>query len=66
MSDRLLSDYIGRLRADMDEQAHGSCRFPKADPFEHGVQVGKYQGMEGALKLLTSLIEEQDQQERSS
>lgn len=63
--DSFLAQYIGVLKDRMNELAHGSMDVPCKEPFEHGVFVGHYRGIQEALQLLESTIEEEDQQERS-
>ena len=60
----LLSNYIGELKSKMNDLAHGAAKLPKSKPFEHGVQVGNYQGLEAALRYLEALIEDDAERER--
>jgi len=47
---------ISELRDVLDEHAHAAMVVPKPDPFEHGLQVGKYYGAQAALKLLQDIL----------
>jgi len=39
---------------------------PKSDPFEHGVQTGRYQGLQLALETLESLLRDDLKEEQKS
>ena len=54
------------LQKALSEVAHASCAMPKADPFEHGVQVGVYRGLQAAIQRLEALIEDAAEKERIS
>ena len=64
-NDAFLGNYVRDLKAKIDELAHGAMERPAKDPFEHGVFVGTYRGLQEALMLLDAILEEQDQKERS-
>lgn len=66
LSNNLLSKLIVSLREAQDKQAHDSLRFPKSDPFEHGRQVGTYQGISQALDILEGVVEADALAERNS
>jgi hypothetical protein len=40
--------------------------FPKADPFEHGVQVGIYSGLLDALSIIDAVLSKDEEAERNS
>lgn len=56
--------FIVRLKEEQTVQAQGGMLYPKSEPFEHGVQVGIYQGMEKALELLRAILRD-DEDERN-
>ena len=39
---------------------------PKADPFEHGVQAGKYQGVQLALDIIENILRDENEKELSA
>lgn len=53
---------MAKLNDERDEQAHGAMNYPKSDPFEHGVQVGLYRGLQKAQELLQQMLEEEKEQ----
>lgn len=64
LRDSFLAKYIGTLKAAMNDTAHGGCKLPKADPFEHGIQAGRYQGLQEALTLLEAEIEDEAEKDK--
>jgi hypothetical protein len=44
------------LRQLMDESAKAGMDRPKKEPFEHGVEVGKYQGMARAVQEMDAVL----------
>lgn len=60
MSDPVVK-FIAEARRRLQEQAEAAMTMPKSDPFEHGVQVGRYQGAQSSLDLLTAILKESDQ-----
>lgn len=63
--DPFLAQFIGVLKDKLNDLAHGAMDVPCKDPFEHGVFVGTYRGVQEALQLLENTIEEEDEKERS-
>jgi hypothetical protein len=61
--DKLLHALRVQLLAKQDELAESAMLMPRAEPFEHGVQVGTYQGIQLALEALESLVEEEHAKE---
>lgn len=53
---------MAKLNDERDEQAHAAMSYPKSDPFEHGVQVGLYRGLQKAQELLKQMLEEEKEQ----
>ena len=66
MSDKIIERYVGEVKRALADNAEGSMMFPKAEPFDHGVQVGKYQGLNFALELLQGVLRDDDDKERNS
>ncbi len=48
------------IKEQMTETALASVRFPKAEPFEHGVQVGIYSGLEQALNRIDEILQDEE------
>lgn len=53
-----------QLKEEQTVQAQGGMLYPKSEPFDHGVQVGIYQGMEKALELLRAILRDNEEDER--
>jgi hypothetical protein len=66
MNDRIIGDILRNIKGKLDEQAHGSMEFPKAEPFEHGVQVGIYSGLLDALSIIDAVLSKDEEAERNS
>lgn len=56
MNQNLVSKLISELKSEQQAIAEGAMLRPKSEPFEHGVQSGKYQGIQIALNTLESLL----------
>lgn len=56
MNDSIVGRYITEVKDALTEMATDSMKFPKADPFEHGVQCGRHQGLEFALEILEDVM----------
>lgn len=66
MSDKLISRFIGEAKQALAQIAADSMQFPKADPFGHGEQVGRWQGLNLALELLEDVLREDTEKEKRS
>lgn len=66
MSDKLITRFVSEARQALTQIAIDSMMFPKADPFSHGEQVGKYQGLNFALELLEDILCDDREKERNS
>ena len=55
MSDPL-GTFIHQLKQRQEEIAVSNMKRPMSDPLLHGVQVGKWQGLQEALEMLESII----------
>lgn len=51
-----------KLHDKMEEQKDACVRRASPGPFEHGVQVGTFQGLEQAYQILVGLIKGDDEQ----
>lgn len=48
------------LNDDLQKQAAEAMMFPKKDQFDHGVQVGQWQGIKRAIQLAESILEDEE------
>ena len=62
MFGKLISD----LKFAQEEIATAGMMRPKADPFEHGVQAGKYQGVQLALDIIENILRDENEKELSA
>jgi len=51
------------LLEELVSQAENGMLYPKADPFDHGVQAGRYQGVKQALDILDKIDLDQEEAE---
>jgi hypothetical protein len=66
MNDPTVARFIVEARQALAQIAENAMRFPKADPFEHGSQVGRYQGLDFALEIMNDILRGDDEKERNS
>ena len=66
MPERIVSRYINEVKATLVETAVGAMEFAKSEPFEHGVQVGKYRGIQYALEILENIMRDNYDMESKS
>jgi hypothetical protein len=66
MTDRLLARFTGEAKEALAQTAADSMKFPKSDPFEHGVQCGRYQGIQFALDILEDILRDNLEKEKRS
>jgi len=64
VNQNLISKYIGVIKDQQQGVAEASMMRPKSDPFEHGVQAGRYQGLQLALETLDSLLRDTIEEEQ--
>lgn len=64
--DPIVGRFIGEVKKTLAETAEDSMMYPKGDPFEHGVQVGKYQGLKFSLDILESILRDINDEEKRS
>lgn len=61
--DKTISAIIGTLKDAESEQLQSLGKLPKADPFEHGVEVGIYRGLQKALERLEYVLKDEAESE---
>lgn len=62
----IISKLISELKRAQEEFAKVGMMYPKSDPFEHGVQAGKYQGVQFALDTLDDILRDDNEKEKSA
>lgn len=58
--------FIQSVKSVQESRASASMMLPKADPFEHGVQVGVWQGLQLALSILDEIHNAENESEITS
>lgn len=66
MRDKVIEQFIKEAKEALAEMAEGAMQFPRSEPFPHGVQVGKYQGLQFALEILESILSDDKEKEKHS
>lgn len=61
--DKTISKIIGAVQLRVREQLQGLGDYPKTEPFEHGVQVGNYQGLQAALDVIEKVLSDEENEE---
>ena len=64
MNQNLVSKFIAAIKDQQRDVAESAMLRPKSDPFEHGVQTGRYQGLQLALETLESLLRDDLKEEQ--
>ena len=57
--DRTVHSIITALRGDQQRILESLGNLPKSDQFDHGVQVGTYQGLRRALEIVEGILDDQ-------
>lgn len=57
--DKTIQAIIGALQIKIREQMQGLGDFPKAEPFEHGVSVGTYRGLDLAMRIIEQVLNDE-------
>lgn len=52
---------LERLALKRQELAEAGMKYPKAQPFEHGQQVGEWQGIGTAIEIIREMIRDEDE-----
>lgn len=63
MSD-LVVKYMSKVQEEMKALSEDAMLYPKPDAFEHGVMVGRYQGMREALQLMIVALKDLDDEDK--
>jgi len=63
VSDQIIAAIIGALKEEQQVQLEALGKFPKSDPFEHGLSVGCYRGMADALNIVTAILRDEAEEE---
>ena len=66
MNDNLIERFIGEVKKELTTISTDAMKFPKSDPFNHGTQVGNYQGLSLALDILEKLLRDNYDKESES
>lgn len=65
MSDPL-QVFLVKMKEEQTDLARAGMLHPKAEPFDHGVQSGIYQGLERALEILGAILRDDDEEQESN
>lgn len=57
--DKTTASIIGAIKKEQQALLESMVDFPKKDVFDHGVQVGQYQGLARALTLVENVLDDQ-------
>ena len=52
-----------QLRQEMSSHAEASMQFPKDQPFDHGVQIGEWRGLQRALQIVDAVLKDTEETE---
>jgi hypothetical protein len=66
MTDRAIAEFVKEAKEALVEIAEGAMQFPRSEPFLHGVEVGKYQGLRFALGILENILSDVKEKEKHS
>ncbi len=58
--DRTISRIITALKDEQQKLLESLGDFPKKDCFDHGTQVGQYQGIRKALEIVESVLNDEE------
>ena len=64
--DPIIGRFIGEVKKTLAETAEDSMVYPKGEAFEHGVHVGRYQGLRFSLDILESILRDISDEEKRS
>mgnify|MGYP003338444031 CR=1 FL=1 len=57
--DKTINQIIGALQSRIRDQLQSLGDFPKAEQFDHGVQVGTYQGLQAAMDAIEQVLSDE-------
>ena len=60
IQERVVTKWVAEVKSELDRMAHDGMNYAKGDPFEHGVSVGHYQGLNRAIQILEEVIKDLD------
>lgn len=60
IQDRVIAKWVAEVEQELDRMAHEAMLFAKSDPFEHGVSVGEYRGLQKARQILEGVVKDLD------
>ena len=61
-----LQVFLVKMKEEQTDLARAGMLHPKAEPFDHGIQAGIYQGLEIALEILGAILRDDEEQESNS
>ena len=61
--DKTVSKIIGAIQMRVREQLQGLGDYPKSEPFEHGIQVGTYNGLQAAIQAIEQVLSDEETEE---
>lgn len=60
----LIARLVGALKEQQAEIAESAMMRPRAEPVEHGVQAGRYQGLQQALDTIDALLRDEYEEQK--
>jgi len=54
---------LAKLRAAQQEHAMGAMQYPRKKRFDHGVEVGVFQGLQQAIEIVEAALKDDDEQQ---
>jgi len=61
--DKTVHTVLKKLEQARDEQATNNNRFPKKEPFDHGMQIGMWLGYNDAIEILNAVLSDELEEE---
>jgi hypothetical protein len=61
--DKTVHQIIQALSADLQDELRALGDFPKDQPFDHGLQVGTYRGLQKALACISAVLNDEAEEE---
>ena len=56
IQDKVIQEWAKEMKAEQERLAFDSMSYPQSDPFNHGVSVGIFQGLEKSRQILDAVI----------
>lgn len=63
MTDRVIVQIISALKDEQQTLLEALGKFPKSEPFDHGLAVGSYRGVTDALNIITAVLRDEAEEE---